>query len=73
MPFSSPIPLLRLLDLIPPDSFEWISGEETAHSTLIAWIARSPEIGMPGDLLLLTGEESNAEPVQAALRGEASA
>jgi purine catabolism regulator len=73
MPFSSPIPLQRLLDLIPPDSHVWVSGEETAFSTLIAWITCGAASGKPGDLLLLTGDELKSGQVEAALHGEAAA
>ena len=73
MPFHSPVPLLTLLDLIPPDSYEWISGKETGPSTLIAWIACNAVSVKSGDLLLLTGSELDNTKLETALLGAASA
>jgi purine catabolism regulator len=73
MSFNLPVPLQTLLDLIPTDSFRWISGEETASSSLIAWVALGAANGKHGDLLLLTGGESTAEQMETALCGDSSA
>jgi purine catabolism regulator len=73
IPFNSPLPLHMLLDLLPPDSFAWISGEETASATLISWIAFGVATAKPGDLLLLPGGELDNTQLETALHGEASA
>ncbi len=71
MPFNSPISLQTILDLLPSETYEWVSGQEMAASTLITWITQGASSGKHGDLLLMAEDESDG--VQAALRGEAAA
>jgi purine catabolism regulator len=73
MPFNSPVLLNTLLELIPPETYEWILGEELAATTPIAWIALGAAGARQGDLLLLTGEDSKADQLENAIQGGASA
>jgi purine catabolism regulator len=73
MPFNSPIPLQTLLELLPPETYVWLSGEEKAASTLIGWISQGVLNGKHGDLLILSEDESRGSQVDVALRGDAAA
>ena len=61
MPFNSPIPLQTLLELLPPETYEWVSGHDLAASTLIAWISQGLPNGKHGDLLILPEDESRRD------------
>ncbi len=73
MPFNSPIPLQTLLELLPAETYEWVSGQETASSTPITWVTQGALNGKHGDLLLLAVDEFNESQFEEALRGEAAA
>ncbi len=73
MPFNSPIPLQTLLELLPPETYEWLSGKEKAASTLISWISQGAPNGTHGDLLILAEDESRGTQIDEAFQGDAEA
>jgi purine catabolism regulator len=65
--------LASILEILPADGYQWISGEASAGETLIGWISCDASGAEIGDLLLLAAVENDFQKVQTAVNGKASA